>query len=356
MESKRKTIFLVDDDMVNLTFGYNVISGTYNVFTLNSGPRVLKMLKKRIPDLILLDVEMPEMNGYDTIKHIKDKEETKDIPVIFLTAKIDADNELKGLSLGAIDYIHKPFSPPLLLKRLELHLLVESQKQELVNFNNNLQDMVEAKTATVIELQEAVLMTFAELVECRDDITGNHIWRTTQFLRILIQAAQKHALFKKEIDKWNTSLIIQSAQLHDVGKIAIKDSILHKPGKLTVEEFEIIKRHVVFGEQVIDKIINRTTENDFLEQAKILVSTHHEKWDGSGYPRGLKGDAIPLQGRLMAIVDVYDALVSFRPYKKPLTHEESVEIILEGKGTQFDPDVVDVFLEVNEEFVVYLEL
>jgi len=350
MQSKRKVIFLVDDDMVNLTYGNDIIAGFYDVFTFNSGSRLLKMLEKRTPDLILLDVEMPEMSGYEVIKLIKGKEETKDIPIIFLTAKSDADSELMGLTLGAIDYIHKPFSTYLLLKRLEIHLLIESQRHELVKFNNNLQDMVEEKTKAVVQLQEAILMTVAELVDSRDDITGNHIEHTTQYLKILIEAAQKRAKYKKIIAKWNIALVLQSAQLHDVGKIAIKDGILNKPGKLTDEEFDYMKRHVIIGEKVIDKIKNKTSDHDYLEQAKILVSTHHERWDGSGYPRGLRGNEIPLQGRLMAVVDVYDALISERPYKKAFSHEKAVSIILEGKGTQFDPDIVDIFMEVNHKF------
>ena len=277
MQNKRKLIFLVDDDIVNLTYGNDIISGTYDVFTFNSGSRLMKMLEKRTPDLILLDIEMPEMNGYDIIKLIKENDVTKDIPVIFLTAKDDVDDELMGLTLGAIDYIHKPFSAPLLLKRLEIHLLIESQRQELINFNNNLQAMVEAKTATVVQLQEAILMTIAELVDSRDDITGNHIEHTTKYLKLLIEAAQMYIPYRNVINNWNVGLIVQSAQLHDVGKIAIKDHILNKPGKLTDEEFEYMKKHVIFGEDVIDKIKNKTSDHIFLEQAKILVSAHHEK-------------------------------------------------------------------------------
>jgi putative two-component system response regulator len=355
MRMTKKTIFFVDDNAVNLTMCNDVLSGIYNVFTFNSGTRLLKVLEKHTPDLILLDIEMPEMDGYETIKFLKGKDETKDIPVIFLTAKSDSDDELKGLSLGAIDYIIKPFSPPLLLKRIEVHLLVGSQKKELIDFNNNLHKMVEAKTKTVVELQNAVLLTFAELIECRDGITGSHLGRTPQYLKILLEAVRNIPLYKKELETWDIVLILQSAQLHDVGKIAIKDSILQKTGKLTEEEYEIIKTHVSFGESVIEKIKSNTSEQAFLEQAKILVSTHHERWDGNGYPKGLRGADIPLQGRFMALVDVYDALVSERPYKKAFTHEEAVRIISEGKGTQFDPGLVEVFIKVNNGFKAITE-
>ena len=346
----KKNIILVDDDLTNLAIGSNALEEYHNVITLNSGARLLKMLEKKIPDLILLDVDMPEMNGFETIAHIKSNKKLEHIPVIFLTAKSDSASELEGLSLGAIDYIAKPFSPPLLLKRIELHLLVESQRQELIEFNENLLAMVDEKTKTVVELQNAVLRTMAELVECRDDITGSHIERTQNYLRILIDALCKSGLYRDEVSSWDVELILQSAQLHDVGKIAIEDTILRKPGKLSEEEFEKIKTHTIFGEKVIERIKESTSDQAFLEQARILASTHHEKWDGSGYPRGLSGMEIPLQGRLMAIVDVYDALVSNRPYKKALTHKQSVDIIKNSSGVHFDPALVDLFLSVADEF------
>jgi len=348
MTIKRKSIFLVDDAPTNLAVGSETLGEYYDVLTFDSGARLLKILEKAIPDLILLDVAMPEMDGYEVIKRLKSKPQTACIPVIFLTAKNDAESELEGLSLGAIDYVTKPFSPPRLLKRIEVHLLVEAQRQELVHFNNNLQQMVDAKTQTVVELQNAVLKTMAELVECRDITTGGHIERTQTYLHILLEAIQERGMFANETAVWNLDLVCQSAQLHDVGKIAIKDSVLNKPGKLTDEEFEEVKAHPVFGAEVIEKIGESTTDRTFLEHAKIFALTHHEKWDGSGYPNGLKGERIPLLGRIMAIVDVYDALVSERPYKKAFTHAEAVKIISDGRGTHFDPALVDVFLDVAD--------
>jgi putative two-component system response regulator len=216
------TIIIVDDDPTNLKIGCDALDEYYDVLTLNSGTRLFKILENNIPDLILLDVEMPGMNGYEVMRHLKSKQETKNIPVIFLTAKRDGESELEGLSLGAIDYIFKPFSPPLLLKRIENHLLLESHK-------NNLQDIVETKTKSVVELQNAVLKTMAELVECRDDITGEHIERTQKYLGIILDAIIKAGIFEEETSKWDMSLVLSSAQLHDVGKIAIKDGILQKP-------------------------------------------------------------------------------------------------------------------------------
>ena len=364
MNTGRKTIFLVDDHIANLKIGASALTELYNVTTLNSGAKLLKMLEKNSPDMILLDIDMPEMSGYEAIRHIKSNEKTKHIPVMFLTGQTDNQSELEGLSLGAIDYITKPFSPPLLLKRIEVHLLVESQKNELMEqkheliikseelekFNTNLQDMVNERTQTVIELQNAVIKTMAELVEYRDEVTGTHIEATQNYLRIMVEALIRNNLYKEEVSLWDVELILQSAQLHDVGKIAIEDSILRKPGMLSPEEYEKIKTHAIFGETVIEKIKKSTTNHDFLEQAQIMAITHHEKWDGSGYPNGLKGTEIPLQGRLMAIVDVYDTLVSERPYKRAFHHEEAVEIIKGSGGSHFDPDLVELFLTVSDEF------
>ncbi|MDL2236641.1 response regulator [Christensenellaceae bacterium OttesenSCG-928-K19] len=351
MDNSRKKIMLVDDNVTNLVIGKNVLSDKYDVFTIPSGEKLFKLLEKTTPDLILLDIEMPEMNGYDVIRRLKEGEGTKHIPVIFLTAKNDTGSELEGLSLGAIDYISKPFSPPLLLKRIDLHLLVEDQKRELKDYNDNLQEMVKEKTKTVVTLQNAVLQTVAELVECRDDITGGHIERTQHYLRILVNALIDKGIYLEEMGEWkDNDFFFQSAQLHDVGKIAIKDSILMKPGKLSENEFEEMKEHTTFGGKVIDKIGKSTEEKAFLAHAKVFAETHHERWDGTGYPLGMSGKEIPLEGRLMAIADVYDALISERPYKEALTHGEAVEIIVAGKGTHFDPVLTDLFLSVADSF------
>jgi len=361
---KRKAIFLVDDDLTNLTVGIEALEERYDVITLSSGELLLRALEKNIPDLILLDVNMPGMDGYDTIRAIKANPRTAGTPVIFLTAKSDRGSELEGLSLGAVDYISKPFSEPLLLKRIEMHLLVEAQRrvleaqarevtllnQELMRFNTNLQEMVDAKVKTVVELQDALLQAMAELVECRDDNTGGHIGRTQGYLSVLLDAVMSSGISPEETFKWDVRLILKSAQLHDVGKIAIRDDILNKLGKLTDMEFEEIKKHAAFGGSIIEKIKKSTTEQAFLEYAKIFAVMHHERWDGSGYPNGLKGEEIPILGRLMAIADVYDALRSDRPYKKAFTHEKSVEIIMEGRGTHFDPMLTDLFLSVADKF------
>jgi putative two-component system response regulator len=343
----------VDDNPSNLRTGKNVLSEKYEVYTVPSAAKLFELLDDIKPAMILLDIEMPEMNGYEAIKILKAKESTRDIPVIFLTGKTTTENELEGLELGAIDYITKPFMPPLLLKRIEVHLLVESQKKtleaqqkELKNFNDNLQKMVDEKTKTVLELQDAILKTVADLVESRDDITGGHIERTQRGVGLLVEGLRDHPVYGRELAGWDIKLLLQSSQLHDVGKIAISDRILKKPGRLTDEEFEEMKKHAAFGVQIIERIEASTTTSDFLKYAKIFAGTHHEKWDGSGYPYGLAGENIPLQGRIMALADVYDALVSERPYKKAFSHEEAVKIIQDSKGTQFDPVLTDVFVAV----------
>lgn len=364
MDEKREKILVVDDNITNLRIVKNALSSQYDVYTVLSAGKMFELLERITPAMILLDINMPVMNGYEAIKILKSRESLKDIPVIFLTGKNDTNSEIEGLSLGAIDYISKPILPALLCKRIEVHLTVERQKirleeqtkilekqqLELQDFNNNLQKMVEEKTRRVLKLQNTILRTVASLVESRDDVTGVHIEKTQQGLEILINALKDRHIYLEEIENWDIELLLQSSQLHDVGKIVISDQILRKPGRLTPEEFDVMKTHTTMGVKIIDKIAECASEDDFLKYARIMVGTHHEKWDGTGYPAGLKGENIPLAGRLMAIVDVYDALVSERHYKKALNHEEAVRIILEGKGTHFDPVLVDVFLDVAEQF------
>jgi putative two-component system response regulator len=357
METEKKLVILVDDNPANLRIGKTVLSEKYTVATAPSAAKLFSLLENNNPVVILLDIDMPEMNGYEAIKILKSKPEIKTIPVIFLTAKTESDDELAGLSLGAVDYITKPFQPPLLLKRIEMHLRLEEQQKklekqaaELKYFNDNLQRMVEAKTENVLSLQNALLKIMAEMVEYRDDITGGHIERTQRGLKLILEEMERSNVYREEAADWDVELLLQSCQLHDVGKIHIPDNILKKPGKLDNDEFNVMKNHTLIGEQIIGKIEDLAKESDFVKYAKIFAASHHEKWDGSGYPRGLKGNEIPLLGRIMAIADVYDALVSDRPYKKAYTHEEAVQIIIQGSGTQFDPTLVEVFSRTADQF------
>jgi putative two-component system response regulator len=341
---------MVDDNMAILTMGRNMLKTFYEVYPAPSAAKLFEILGSVVPDLILMDIEMPEMNGYETLKNLRADERFKDVPVIFLTVKNDESSELEGFDLGAADYISKPFSAPRLLKRIENQLLIAQQKKDLKDYADNLEEKVRSKTSEVLNLQSAILTTVADLVEFRDKHTGGHVNRTHFYLKVLIEELLQSGPYADEISKWNLDSFLSSAQLHDVGKIAISDAILNKPGKLTPEEFEIMKSHVTVGVDAIEGIMKNTTQHGFLNHALLIVGTHHEKWDGTGYPTGLKGKNIPLEGRLMAIVDVYDALISERPYKKPFPHEESCQIIEEASGTHFDPALVEVFKRVKDVF------
>ena len=331
-----KTIFVVDDNEVNRVSAKNALENNYATYSLPSAAKMFTLMKKIVPDLILLDIEMPEMDGFAVLKELKADSRYKAIPVIFLTAKIDPAVEIRGFELGVIDFIGKPFSPPVLIRRIETHLETDR--------------LIKKSVKAVHDLHFTTIGVIANMVESRDKITGKHIERTQAYLEILIEELKKTGIYTDEISTWDMSLVLPSAQLHDVGKIKISDTILNKAGKLTDEEFGIIKTHSAEGEKVIREIIQKTEEGDFLLHAKRFAGGHHEKWNGSGYPRGLSGEEIPLEGRIMAIADVYDALVSERPYKKPFTHEQAVEIITKDSGTHFDPNIVKAFLSASNQF------
>ncbi|MCL2162034.1 MAG: response regulator [Betaproteobacteria bacterium] len=348
--SSRQTIVMVDDNVTTLNIARNILRGHYETYALPSGTVLFNLLEKITPDLILLDIEMPGISGYETIKRLKADERLSGIPVIFVTSRYDEGSELEGLSLGAIDYITKPFSPALLLRRIKNHLLIATQEKELKSFNSNLMQKVDQKAQQIIQMQFAILNVVAELVEFRDRKTGGHIVRTQQYLDLLVKKMLKEGVYLDEISSWDLTFLIPSAQLHDVGKIAISDTILNKPGKLTTEEFEIMKTHVSRGIDAIERIERETHEDSFLYHAKRFAGYHHEKWDGSGYPHKLAGEDIPLQGRLMAIADVYDALISARPYKEEMPLAVAKSIILNGEGKHFDPALINVFRDVSDGF------
>ena len=341
---------VVDDSATNLTLAKNALGDVYNVLPVTSGEMALSLLAKSMPSLILLDIDMPEMDGFETIKLIKSDERIKHIPVIFLTAKDDGISELEGLKLGAVDYITKPFSIPLLIQRVDIHIELIEQKKELQNYNDNLTEMVKEKTKTIEELQHAIIHALGDLIECRDGLTGGHVARTQRYLQLLVDGVIQNDLFCKELGECDLELMVESAQLHDIGKVGIPDDILKKPGKLTNEEFEIIKEHPSIGEKALKGAMEMTSAKDFLSYAAVVAISHHEKWDGTGYPYGLKENEIPLIGRMMAIADVYDALVSERPYKKALSHETAVKIILEESGKHFDPMLVEIFKQQADAF------
>ena len=332
-----KTIFIVDDNDTNLMAAKNALDGTYRSFALPSAARMFKLADKIMPDLILLDIDMPEMDGFEAMQALKSDSRLQSIPVVFLTAKNDAATEMHGFEIGGLDFINKPFSPPVLLKRIEHH--IETDK------------LIKESQQAVRNVHNATISVIADMVENRDKVTGGHIERTQVYLEILVNELTRMGIYVDEISAWDLSLLLPSAQLHDVGKINISDLILNNPGKLTRREFEIIKTHCFAGERIIDKIVSKTKDDGFLLHAKKFAGCHHEKWDGTGYPRGLKCEDIPLEGRLMAVADVYDALVSERPYKKPFTHEQAVDIINKENGTHFDPKIVEAFLNAADDFL-----
>jgi putative two-component system response regulator len=280
------------------------------------------------------------MDGFTAMEKMKTDPDLipylANVPVIFLTAVSDANSEIRGFELGAVDFINKPFSAPRLLKRIESH--IETDK------------VIKSSQKSLRNMQNAMISVIAELVENRDKVTGGHIERTQEYLKILVDELIRTGTYADQISKWDLNLLLPSAQLHDVGKITISDLILNKPGKLTDEEFAEIKIHAAEGERIIDEIIGKTADDGFLNHAKMFAGYHHEKWNGTGYPRGLSGEDIPLEGRIMAIADVYDALVSERPYKKAFTHEQAVEIMLEGSGTHFDPELIKAFKNIADDF------
>jgi putative two-component system response regulator len=331
-----KTIFVVDDSDTNLSMAESALEDSYIVMTMPSAAKMFVLLEKKIPELILLDIEMPEMDGFQALKKLKSNDLWSDIPVIFLTGRTDAKVEVKGFEMGAIDFITKPFSAPVLLNRLKTHLDIDA--------------LIRERSAQLHRLQNSIVSVLANMVENRDKGTGGHIERTSEYIKILINEMKDREIYSDEIFGWDVEKIVSSARMHDLGKISITDIIMNKPGKLTDDEFEIMKTHAREGERIIDEIIAQTGEGEFLRNARLFAGSHHERWDGKGYPNGLKGFEIPLQGRIMAIVDVYDALVSERPYKKAFDDEEAVQIIMSNAGTHYDPVIAEVFLSVKDKF------
>lgn len=344
MSNKKMRIMVIDDSVTNLNIARKALEQQYEVLLIPSGEKAMRLFERITPDLILLDVDMPGMNGFDVIKKIKSSPyPVHNIPVIFVTAKDDSASEFDGLNLGAVDYITKPFSFPLLLKRVELHL-------QLQQYSQHLEKMVDEKTRVITELQFSIVHVLSDMVERRDGSTGGHLIRTRNYLKVLLDEVKRRNVYENELRDVNDDLFIHAAQLHDVGKVSIPDSILLKPGKLSDEEFEVMKTHTILGEEAIRYAMSGVQEKKFLEIAASFAGAHHERWDGTGYPRALRGREIPIEGRLMAIVDVYDALISERPYKKSLPHATAKAIILERSGSHFDPLLVEAFACVSEVF------
>ncbi|MCM5677974.1 two-component system response regulator [Schlegelella sp. S2-27] len=348
----KPTVLVVDDTPENLSLMSRLLKESYRVLVANSGERGLRIaLGETPPDLILLDIMMPGMDGYEVLSHLKGDPRTQTIPVIFLTAMSQEEDEEKGLNLGAVDYITKPISPPLVLARVATHLHLKTVADFLRDKNAFLEAEVGRRTRELQAIQDVTVVALASLAETRDNETGNHVRRTQFYVRSLCQALRTHAKFERALTDKTIEALFKSAPLHDIGKVGVPDHILLKPGKLTAEEFDIMKRHPVIGRDALQRAEEQLgVEVEFLHFAKEIAYGHHEKWDGSGYPQGLKGDEIPLSARLMALADVYDALISRRVYKPPMSHDEAVALILASSGSHFDPDVVAAFTRQEDDF------
>ena len=360
-------VIAVDDQPDNLLVLEHYLGNDYALTTFRQGQALIDYFETGgQADLILLDIVMPMPDGYSLCRWLKSTPLTRDVPVVFLTSLDSHTDEAHALSLGAEDFIHKPFSPPVVLARVRNHLLLSQTRQALQKQNQTLEILVAERTrkikeqsdelaersAQLIAAQSATISAFCSLVEARDNETGNHIRRTQHYMLALCEALRDHPSFAAELTAPNIQLLFKSAPLHDIGKVAIPDDILLKPGKLNAWEWAIMQRHAELGAAAIaaaqGEVGNKNTS--FLEYARQIALSHHERWDGTGYPQQLAGDAIPLAGRLMAIADVYDALISRRVYKPAFTHDAAIAIMREESGRHFDPEILSCMLSIAGRF------
>jgi putative two-component system response regulator len=348
----KMTVLIVDDSSENIAVLSSLLRGFYRTKIATTGEKALQIaLSNDPPDLVLLDIMMPGIDGYEVCRRLKTDKKTAHIPVIFLTAKTGIGDEEKGLELGAVDYIAKPISPPIVLARVKTHLQLKMVRDFFKDRSEFLEAEVSRRTREISMIQDVSMVAMGSLAEARDNETGNHIRRTQHYVKLLTTKLKDHPNFKDFLADETINMLLKSAPLHDIGKVGIPDSILLKKNQLTSEEFEIMKKHTIIGRDAItnaEKVLDAPFS--FLKHAREIAYSHHEKWDGTGYPEGLSGDDIPISGRIMAIVDVYDALISSRVYKWPMPHDLAVQTIREGKGTHFDPDIVEAFLEISDQF------
>ncbi|MBT9584057.1 two-component system response regulator [bacterium] len=351
-ESK-KTILIVDDAPANIQAIHSLLKDDYRTQIATSGEKALAIAcSDHPPQLVLLDIMMPDLDGYEVCSRLKSDPRTCEIPVIFITGKVDLEDEVRGFQTGCVDYITKPISPPILLARVKTQFLLAEAREFLKDQNQILESRVRERTRELTKVQEATLLAFGSLAETRDNETGNHLRRTQHYLRALARRLQNHPAFTDYLSDEMIEGLFRSAPLHDIGKVGIPDRILLKPARLSAEEFEVMKTHTVLGRDSIAAAEKHLGEySEFLTLARQIAYGHHERWDGSGYPQGLKGEEIPACARLMAVADVYDALISERVYKRAFPHEVAVQAIREGSGSQFDPTVVDAFVEMQDEFL-----
>jgi putative two-component system response regulator len=348
----KSTLLLVDDAADNLLLMSDLLKESYRIKVANCGDIALKIAASASPpDLILLDIMMPGMDGYEVCRRLKRDIGTMNIPVIFLTAKDELEDEEKGLEAGAVDYITKPISLPIVKARVKTHLALKAMADFLRDQNGFLELEVAKRTCEVSAIQDVTILAMASLAETRDSDTGNHIRRTQYYVKALAESLRDHPRFSWFLTPSNINMLFKSAPLHDIGKVGIPDRILLKPGRFEPHEFEIMKTHTTLGyEAIMHAETALGTTVDFLSFAKTIALSHQEKWDGSGYPQGLAGDDIPIPARLMAVADVYDALISRRVYKDGMSHEKAVAIMIEGRASHFDADICDAFVAIEREF------
>lgn len=337
------TVLVVDDTPANLTLLAQVLKPDYRVQLAVSGAKALEICRRQPPDLIVLDVMMPALDGYEVCRRLKADPATCRVPVIFLTALARPEDESAGFEVGGADFIHKPFNPATVRARVRTHLQLKLAEDQLLNHNARLSGELDARRSEVERLRDTTLFVMVSLAEFRDADTGNHIQRTQEYVRTLARWIATQPDGPADLTDIAIDELAKAAPLHDIGKVAIPDAILLKPGKLTAEEWHIMKTHAEHGADLLQRAIDRLGADAglMLTYGKQIARHHHERWDGSGYPDGLAGHAIPLSARLMAVADVYDALISVRPYKQAMSHDDALAFIREGSGSHFDPRIVE---------------
>lgn len=342
MTAVRSSLLVVDDEPANLSLLAGLLNTEHRVRLAPGGQRALELARREPPDLVLLDVVMPDMDGYAVCRELKRDPRTRDVPVIFVSAMSEVDEETRGFEAGAADYIHKPISPPVLRARVRTHLQVKAWQDSLHRRNAGLEAQLGERIGQLERLRDATLYAMVSLAEFRDSDTGNHVRRTQEYVRVLAEHLRStgHPALAAADDE-TIELLAKSAPLHDIGKVAIPDHILLKPGPLDADAFETMKTHAMQGFEILRRAAERMGgDSGFLGYAMEIARHHHERWDGRGYPDGLAGEAIPVSARLMAVADVYDALISRRPYKEPMSHGEAMRRLDGGAGAHFDPQVV----------------
>lgn len=347
---QKPAILLVDDEPTNIKILVEVLKADYDLLIATSGEQALEQVTAHHDeiDLILLDVNMPEMTGIEVMERINSALPWGRIPVIFVTARNEEGDEAKGLESGAVDYITKPISAPIVRARIQTQLSLRQAKMDLEAQNKILEEKVRERTEEISHTQDVIINALTSLAETRDNETGSHIIRTQYYVKHLAEMIRSFPEYAHELDNdENIEAMFKTAPLHDVGKVGIPDSVLLKPGKLNEEEWGIMRTHPTLGAEALRKASESVTGRGarFLKYAEEIAYGHHEKWDGSGYPRGLSGNDIPISARLMAIADVYDALISKRCYKDAMSHQQALDIMMEGKGKHFDPVMLQVFLD-----------